>query len=522
MLRKLLILLPFILCSVAQAQNTPGHYFHTPANAGVNNTFFLDGLCNKLLFIYTQPEIAGMINPVTSSITIDTIWFRHGGSSSNPSTTFTNLVITMGHSTLAVPVASFAANFNTGPPQVVLSAASYTYTYNTGTWNVPSDNWTPIVLQTPFTYNFTDNLAVQIEFAASSAAITGHYADNGGIPITQYASPSTSATANATTSRPMFGISRGCGAPVQLGADTTLCTGQQLTLNAGSPNATHSWSTGANTQSITVNAAGTYWVTVNDTCGTRTDTIVVGLNAQPVADAGNSELICEGSGAQLTASGGANFSWSPPAGLSSTNTAITFASPQSTTTYTVTVSNGNCTDSDTITVTVLPLPPANAGADVSVNYGTDVTLTASGGGSYLWSPAAGLSCINCASPVASPTVTTQYVVTVTSPDGCISTDTVLVTVELNCGDVFVPNVFSPNNDGQNDELEIFGNCITGIVFEVFDRWGNRVFYNTELNRHWDGTHKGEALNNGIYAWQLRATLITGQVIELNGDVQIMR
>jgi gliding motility-associated-like protein len=513
----------FLCCMVmAKAQNTPQHYFHNPANAGVNNSFFLDGLCNKFLFIYTQAEIAGMTNPVTSSITIDTIWFRHGGSSSNPSTTFTNLVITLGHTTLSAPVANFAANFNAGSPQVVLNAVSYTYTNNTGAWNVPADNWTPIVLQTPFTYNFTDNLAVQFEFAVSSAAIAGHYADNGGIPITQYASPSTSATATAFTSRPMFGISRGCGAPVQLGADTTLCGGQQLTLNAGSPSATHNWSTGATSQSITINTAGTYWVTVSDSCGTRTDTIVVTVNTQPVADAGNTELICLGSGAQLTASGGSNYAWQPPAGLSSVNTAITFASPVVTTTYTVTVSNGNCIDTDTVTVTVLPLPTVNAGADVSVNYGMDVTLTATGSGSFLWSPATGLSCVNCASPVASPSATTQYVVTVTSADGCVASDTVLVTVDLNCGDVFVPNVFSPNNDGQNDELIIFGNCITSYVFEVFDRWGNRVFYNTDLNRNWDGTHNGTALDNGIYAWQLSATLVNGQTVKQSGDVQILR
>ncbi|MGL5891891.1 MAG: hypothetical protein ACRC3B_18505, partial [Bacteroidia bacterium] len=361
MIKQLLMTLGCFATLLIHAQNTPQHYFHTPANAGVNNTFFLDGLCNKFLFIYTQTEIAGMINPVTSSVTIDTIWFRHGGGSSNPNTVFTNLVVTMGHTTLAVPVANFAANFNSGPSQAVLTAATYTYTPNTGAWNVPADNWTAIVLQTPFVYNFTDNLAVQLEFSVSSSAILGHYADNGGIPITQYASPSTSATAQSTTSRPMFGISAGCGSPVQLGADTTLCSGQQLTLNAGSPNSSHTWSTGATTQSITVSTAGTYYVTVSDTCGIRTDTIVVGLNITPGAEAGNNELICSGNGVQLTASGGSNYSWQPAASLSNPTSAITFAQPASTTTYTVTVSNGNCSSTDTVQVVVLPLPGANAG-----------------------------------------------------------------------------------------------------------------------------------------------------------------
>ncbi len=522
MIKRLLLLFLLTQLTQLQAQNTPQHYFHTPANAGVNNSFFIDGFCNKFLFIYTQAEIAGMINPVTSSITIDTIWFRHGGSSSNPNTTFTNLVVTMGHTTLAVPVASFVANFNSGTPQVVLSAASYTYTPNTGAFGVPSDNWTAVVLQTPFVYNFTDNLAVQFEFAFSSSAIIGHYADNGGIPITQYATPSTSATAQSTTSRPMFGISAGCGAPVQLGADTTLCSGQQLTLNAGSPSATHVWSTGATAQSITVNAAGTYYVTVSDTCGIRTDTIVVGITPTPVADAGNNELICAGDGVQLTASGGSNYSWQPAASLSNPTSAVTFAQPAATTTYTVTVSNGNCATTDTVQVLVLPLPGANAGADISVNIGSGVSLNSTGNGSYIWSPAASLSCSACASPVASPTVTTVYLLTVTSVDGCVSTDSVLVTVEYNCGDVFVPNVFSPNDDGSNDVLFVYNNCITELAFQVFDRWGNQLFFSSEQTRGWDGTFKGETMNSGIYAWQLRATLIDGRTAELAGEVQLIR
>jgi gliding motility-associated-like protein len=521
MLKQVFMMFGCLAALLAHAQNTPQHYYHTPANAGVNNLFFLDGLCNKFLFIYTQTEIAGMVNPVTSPISIDTIWFRHGGGSSNPNTTFTNLTVTLGHTTLAVPVASFAANFNAGLPQVVLSATSYTYTPNTGAFNVPADNWTAIVLQTPFVYNFTDNLAVQFEFTVSSSAILGHYADNGGIPITQYASPSTALTAQSSTARPMFGISAGCGSPVQLGADTTLCSGQQLILNAGSPNSTHTWSTGATSQSITVSTAGTYYVTVSDTCGIRTDTIVVAVTPTPVADAGNNALICNGDGVQLAASGGSNYSWQPAGSLSNPTSAITFAQPAATTTYTVTVSNGNCATTDTVQVVVLPLPGANAGADVTVNIGSGISLNAAGNGSYIWSPPASLSCNACASPVASPTVTTVYVLTVTSADGCVSTDSVRVTVEYNCGDVFVPNVFSPNDDGSNDVLFVYNNCITEMTFQVFDRWGNQLFFSSEQSRGWDGTYKGEKMNSGIYAWQLRATLIDGRSIELAGDVQLI-
>jgi gliding motility-associated-like protein len=440
-MRKISIaLLLLVACFKALSQTTPEHFFHSPANSGVNNSFFLDGLCNKFVFIYTQAEIAGMTNPVTSAISIDTIWFRHGGGSSNPSTTFTNLVVTMGHTTLSAPVANFATNFNAGAPLVVLNAPSYTYTYNLGAFNVPADNWTPIVLQTPFSYNFTDNLAVQFEFAVSSAAIAGHYADNGGVPITQYTSPFSSAVATAITSRPMFGISSGCGDPVQLGADTTICSGQQLTLDAGFPGSSHLWSTGATSQTILVNTAGSYSVTVTDSCGARSDTILVTTSPQPIANAGNNLNICAGDTINLagSASGaGPNYtySWSPSSGLSNPNIANPAASPFSTTTYTLNVSSNGCPGvPDQVTVSVNPVPIVNAGPNLSACFGNQASLTAVSAGAnpvtYTWAAGGTIISQNGPSSVnVVPTTSTTYTVVATSGAGCSSNpDTVVMTV----------------------------------------------------------------------------------------------
>ena len=206
---RLFCLLMFLF-SELHAQ-TPPHYFHLPTNSGVNNLFFNQAACEKFQFIYTQSEIANMVTNVTGPVSIDTIWFRFGGGSSNPTTVLTNFEIRMGHTTLNNPGTQFNANFNAGPPQTVLSSSSYSLTPIIGAAGVPSNNWTFIVLQTPFDYNFTDNLCVELSFSASSAAIAGNFADNGGVPISQYANISTATTASATSSRPMFGISSGQG-----------------------------------------------------------------------------------------------------------------------------------------------------------------------------------------------------------------------------------------------------------------------------------------------------------------------
>ncbi|MFV5698103.1 T9SS type A sorting domain-containing protein, partial [Flavobacterium sp. ZT3R17] len=115
-----------------------------------------------------------------------------------------------------------------------------------------------------------------------------------------------------------------------------------------------------------------------------------------------------------------------------TNIANPVASPAATTTYTVTVTGANgCTKTDDVIVTVdKALPVANAGSDVTINCTTtSTTLGASGGVSYSWSPAAGLSATNIANPVATPSTTTTYTVTVTGANGCTKTDAVIVTVD---------------------------------------------------------------------------------------------
>jgi gliding motility-associated-like protein len=204
---KILLIIALISCRLSIAQTLPEHYYHIPANAGVNNLFFNEAACEKFQFIYTQSEIANMVNPVSGPVTIDTIWFRFGGVSSNPTSVLSNFEIRMGHTTLTNPVSQFNTNFNAGAPQTVLSSGSYSLTPIIGAFGDPTDNWTYIVLQTPFAYNFTDNLCVELSFSASSTAIAGNFADNGGIPISQYAGNSTATTASATSSRPMFGIS---------------------------------------------------------------------------------------------------------------------------------------------------------------------------------------------------------------------------------------------------------------------------------------------------------------------------
>lgn len=148
--------------------------------------------------------------------------------------------------------------------------------------------------------------------------------------------------------------------------------------------------------------------------------------------------------------------------------------------------------------------------------------------SISWNPTDDLSCSNCEDPFASPWVSRFYTVTVIDTNGCESTQRIHILVEI--PKVWVPNVFSPNGDNINDWLTIFGSKaeVTKInIFQVFDRWGNRVFESKEFQPNdlihgWNGNYQGEKCNPGVYVYWGEVELINGLKWVVKGDVTLIR
>ena len=140
---------------------------------------------------------------------------------------------------------------------------------------------------------------------------------------------------------------------------------------------------------------------------------------------------------------------------------------------------------------------------------------------YEWSPATGLSCTDCKSPVAQPTESTVYTVKITDADGCIFFDT--VEVELLIPAAVVPNAFSPNDDNLNDILYIARKDITSInYFRIYDRWGKLVFETDVLSQGWDGTRKGKPMDAGMYIYEYEVTSVFGDPFKGKGQVALIR
>lgn len=150
--------------------------------------------------------------------------------------------------------------------------------------------------------------------------------------------------------------------------------------------------------------------------------------------------------------------------------------------------------------------------------GESVRLSASGGDSYSWSPSAGLDNPQSAQPVASPVSTTSYVVTLTDSMGCTTDGSVIVMVE---GTAFIPNLFTPNNDGRNDEVKIYGLAnVKNFRFTIHNREGNTVYDTDNIQQAttvgWNGAVRGSQLPSGVYYWKVKGEQPSGGKLLLNG------
>lgn len=253
--------------------------------------------------------------------------------------------------------------------------------------------------------------------------------------------------------------------------------------------------------------------------------------AQPtplIADAGNNIIACS-SGAVIggvpTASGGTlgyTYLWSPALGLSSTSISNPTASPVDTCIYTVTITDFfDCTASSSVAVFSNPLAGIDAGIDDTIEIGKSSQLNAIGVQNCNWSPAVGLSCTNCLNPVATPVETTIYYVMGTDEYDCQSSDSVTVFVIRNDETLYIPSSFSPNGNGVNDLFYVYGSFIKSIVFQIYDRWGNLIFYTDDIKRGWDGKVDGIALEGGVYVYTVKCTWMSGDKTSRNGIVTLL-
>ena len=263
--------------------------------------------------------------------------------------------------------------------------------------------------------------------------------------------------------------------------DTVLCANNLLTLSCSKSQAqsNYLWNTGEVTPNIIATTSGWYRVKVNIYKCSRTDSIQITYKAVPPLKLITDTNLCEGNKIKLDV-----FDTTYKTYLWNTGTAtssITITQPGK---YKVTASNGLCSTNDSVNVTLQSLPTINLPKDTIVCFDelNSILLSAPVGyASYRWYP----TNENTASIFAKEA--RLYAVEVTDKNGCLNRDTTLIDEECKLR-VFIPNAFTPNNDGVNDVFRISALHASEATMQIYNRWGEQVFYTGKaLQEGWDGS-----------------------------------
>lgn len=299
-----------------------------------------------------------------------------------------------------------------------------------------------------------------------------------------------------------------------IGNDTTLCEGQTLLLDAFVSGASYLWQDGSVLPTYTVTQAGTYSVNVTTTCGVASDHINVVYMPIPQVDLGNDTVLCAGASITLNAStANAVYLWS-----NGSNQATMNVNNQGI--YWAEVTVNQCSNRDTIVVDMVETPDVQFGADVKLCKGESLTLNPDiNNATYVWQDLS-------TGPTFTVTSKGIYWV-IANVNNCTGSDTIFVDYypeSCNCN-MFVPNAFSPNRDGLNDEFKYIvseGN-IELIDFIIYNRWGGIAFKAQSIFDSWDGKIKGSEAENGTYYYQIHYKCnFTNQSYFLKGDVILIR
>ncbi len=349
--------------------------------------------------------------------------------------------------------------------------------------------------------------------------------------------------------------------PINLGNDTTLCSGVAIVISASPDYSSYLWSNGTSEQTTTIATNSTLSVTVFDSLGcSSSDTIQINFLNPISIWLGNDTTLCYSDSIKISApSGFSSYLWN-------TNEISQEIWVKVSGNYTLTaLQNGICTSRDTISITLSSPPSLSLGNDTSVCFNsTSILLHAPENATTLeWSDGSNSSTF----PINS---TGSYWLKISNSDGCYNTDTIQVifhhlnpislgadvdfcglpsfeiqaitiennafdyywsegstgpqsitvnspgkywvsygdtncavsdTIELfDCPEMIIPNVFSPNNDGYNDRFIPQAQSIHNFKMTIFNRWGDAIFQTDDFINGWDGQVNGKIASEGVYFW----------------------
>lgn len=310
------------------------------------------------------------------------------------------------------------------------------------------------------------------------------------------------------------------------GNSLTICAGGSVPIL---PTTSNNGLTGSWNPSVVSNqVSGTYTFTVPGQCVTPfVYAVTVNPIVKPTFSFGTFQSICTGTTVPTlpnASSNGITGTWNPAVVDNTVNG-----------TYVFTPGPGQCTDTTSFKLEVNSVPTTTINEDTAVYDGTFIpsyNFITSPGAVTNWTnsnPSIGVGASGAGtvpSFVATNRGDQDIIATITATPvigGCSGTaQTYTIKVMPLNKDVFVPNVFTPNGDGKNDLLYVYGNYIDKLEMHIFNQWGQQIAVITDKTQGWDGKHKGTAQPIGVYVYVLKAELSTGKTVNLKGSITLLR
>ncbi len=342
------------------------------------------------------------------------------------------------------------------------------------------------------------------------------------ITVSQAGTVSVSGTNACGTADEQIEITMGALPNVSItpSGSTALCPGETVTLTASGADS-YSWSTGETTSAITVGQAGTIIMSGQTACGNDTAEIEITSGAAPNVSISGPSLLCPGDAITLTATGADSYVWS----TLETGASISVTQEG---TYFVTGTTACGSADASATVSAIMVNAAFTPSVLSGNAPLEVSFANTSTPSSAvpsWSFGDGEVSAD-QDPVHVYAESGSFIVTLLVTDqGCTASAQATITVfgENGQSSVVVPNVFTPNGDGINDQFALTTVGIRSLTLRIFNRYGQEIALLERPQQVWDGrTFSGEPASDGTYFFVLEANGSDGESFDLTGHITLLR
>jgi gliding motility-associated-like protein len=331
---------------------------------------------------------------------------------------------------------------------------------------------------------------------------------------------------------------------VNIGNDTVICRNQSLPIKATGA-ATYTWYNSNNTLSC-INCSTTiakpltdisYMVEGKTSFGCKGyDTINIKVQQPQKLSLAKFDTLCLGESRVYTATGTDKYTWWPTTYLSNANAATVTFKPLKDTLikYTLIGTDNYACFRDTayLSVKTYPIPKFNIlDKEMNVNAGTSLKITTTSSSDiakWQWLPAINIQNPNVAEPIITARENIKYTCIASNLGKCSTRQEITINVVCNNGNIFLPNTFSPNKDGQNDIFYPRGKGIFNIKsFRIFNRWGELVFERANFKANdasygWDGTYKGKELPNDAYVYSIEIMCDNTNITAAKGTITLLK